>query len=112
MLRNLGYVLLIGIALLSACTLGATEQPSRGLYTDQEVETFIEKFPGLANALNGDPVPRNVLERLAIDIAALQIIDITIGGCITLTEYELSSSYDLLVDDNACSGYQVLIKER
>ena len=111
MLRNLGYILLIGTAVLSACTLGATEKPSRGLYTDREVETFIERYPRLAGSYDGDPVPEDVLQRLEIDVAALHVIDSYIGNCPTLTVYELSPSYDLVVDDNACFGYQVSIRE-
>ena len=111
MLNNSHY-LLLGSAVLSGCTLGTTEKPSRGLYTDREVETFIERFPRLGSPFDRDPAPEDILQRLEIDIAALKVIDSYIGDCPTLTVYYLSPSYDLVVDENACFGYQVFIRER
>jgi hypothetical protein len=105
-------VILIVCAILSSCTLGSTENPSRSYYSDREVETFIDQFPQLAISINDDPVPKDILQRLEIDIAALKVLESYIGDCPTLTVYYLSPSYDLVVDENACFGYQVFIRER
>jgi hypothetical protein len=105
-------LLLLGSLILIACTLGAREKSNRSFYTDREVETFIERFPQLGNPINGNPEPEDILQRLEIEINALQVIDIYIGDCPTLTVYELSPSYELVVDENACFGYQVHIRER
>ena len=92
--------------------LGSTEKPSRSSYSDREVETFIKQFPQLAISINGDPEPKDILQRLQIDISVLKVIDSYIGNCPTLTVYYLSPSYDLVIDENACFGYQVFIRER
>ena len=106
------YLLLLGCVSLTACMLGAREKSNRSFYTDREVETFIERFSQLGDPLDGDPEPEDILQRLEIDINALQVIDIYIGDCPTLTIYKLSPSYELVVDENTCFGYQVQIRER
>lgn len=47
-----------------------------------------------------------------IVMVRLSLIDIYIGDCPTLTVYELSPGYELVVDENACFGYQVNIRKR
>jgi hypothetical protein len=106
------YLLLLGSVILTACTLGAGEKTSRGLYTNREVEIFIERFPQLGNPVESDPEPEDILQRLEIDVNGLQVIEIYVGDCPTLTIYKLSPSYELVVDENACFGYQVYIRER
>ena len=59
----------------------------------------------------GDDV-YDILQRLEIDIAALMVLESYIGDCPTLTVYYLSPSYELVVDNNACFGYKVNIRER
>ena len=88
------------------------EQDSWTIYQDQDVEKFLEQFPILAAPAPERTVPRDILEKLEIDTNRLRVIEQIFGGCITLTVYELSKSYELVVDDNPCSGYQVLIKKR
>jgi hypothetical protein len=112
MFRNLFLLVTISVALLSACILDSTEKSARSQYSDQEVMAFIDQYPGLSDSFDGDSVPEDVLERLEIDVAALQVIDTYIGDCPTQTVYRLSSRYDLVVDDNDCFGYHVVIVER
>jgi len=112
MCKHTFYLLFLGIVILTACTLRASEKSSHSLYTDRDVEAFIQRFPQLDNPIVSDPEPEDILQRLEIDINKLQVIDIYIGDCPTLTVYELSPGYELMVDENACFGYQVNIRKR
>jgi hypothetical protein len=83
------FIILIACTLLSTCTLDSTDKTSRSSYTDREVEIFIEQFPQLNISINDDPVPKNILQRLEIDSAALKVLESYIGDCPTLTVYYL-----------------------
>jgi hypothetical protein len=90
----------------------STFEPVLGLYTDREVEAFKERIQRLVDSLDGDPVPKDILERVGLNVGAFRVIDVYVGGCPTRYTYELSPSHNLVVDDNACFGYFVSIIQK
>ena len=56
-------------------------QSSRSLYTDGEVDKFIQQFPSLADPYDNRS-PDNVLQILKIDTAVLEETDRYVGDCL------------------------------
>ena len=109
--------------LLSACLPLASPPPATSplmtqdsaqhlLYTDDQVASFLERYPALASPPFQENPPEDVLERLQIDLTQLTVLDIYIGDCPTLTVYDLSPSYKLVVDHNACYGLLIRIRPK
>ena len=112
MLKSVTTLLLVPLAMsLVGCSAELDEIRRLTPYTDREVEAFIERFPALSE-FDDDRPPEDVLQRLGIDITALKAGARGVGGCICFAVYELSPSYELVVDDNACSGHNVYIRSK
>lgn len=90
----------------------STFEPVLGLYTDEQAEAFNQRLHRLVEALDGEPVPNDILQHVGIKVDALRVIDLYVGGCPTAYTYELSPGYELWVDDNACFGCFVSIRQK
>jgi hypothetical protein len=90
----------------------APEQLTRDRYTDEEIELWIQQFPFLTTGNYGTSSPENALEQLGIDTDELELVDRWIGDCYDGSAYDLSPSYLLLVDRNACFGLRVWIEAK
>ena len=100
---------LLASSLLAGC-VNAVEKPADpGLLTDQEVEAILASFPYLGEQIPEKPTPLDILQQLKVDATVLRVVDRYEGGCLSFTTYQLSPSYKLLVDENACFGYRVWI---
>jgi len=121
-LPYLAAVLLAGV-LQSGCLPAALRRattptplsssyPQHILYTDAQVETFLQRYPDLASSPFQNDPPEDVLERLEIDLDRLKVLDFLVGDCPTLTVYDLSPSYELVVDHNPCTGLLIRIRPK
>jgi hypothetical protein len=97
---------------LYGCSVENEEVRGPVLYADREVDAFIELYPALALEYAEERPPEDVLDRLEIDTAGLKVIDRYVGDCLDFVVYELSPSYELVVDDNACFGFRVAIRRK
>jgi hypothetical protein len=95
--------------LIAGCTTAVKEPPVQSLLTDQEVEEILASFPYLSDYTDDTPTPEDILQQLKVNTAALELLEQVEGDCISFKTYQLSPSYILLVDDNACLGYRVSI---
>ena len=120
MLKNLFLFSLLCVLTLPSCSpLRAEKMLSETttssdivLYTDDKIEGLIEIFAFLSTGEYGPPSPENALELLEVDINDLEVLDRWIGDCYDGTAYNLSPSYQLLVDHNACFGLKVWIERK
>jgi hypothetical protein len=94
---------------LVGCASGVEKPAAPGLLTDQEVEAILTSFPYLGEQIPEKPTPKDILQQLKVDTAALKVLEQYEGDCLSFTTYQLSPSYVLLVDENACFGYRVSI---
>ncbi len=113
--------LVVIAALIAACRPAPTDKPTSRppalpsatafyLYSDEQVLAFLDEFPGLIREYGQDP--ERILQQLSIDLTALEKIEQHIGGCICLTVYKLSPGYELVVDLNLCTGYNIAIRKK
>ena len=93
-----------------APTLTATEGTFR--YTDAQAEAFVQRLTGLRQTPQPGTPPDPILRKLGIDTSQLTVLTRTVGNCFDVTVYDLSVSYQLVVDDNACFGGKVSIEKR
>ena len=116
---RLALLLFACTALIAACTPNLPGDPSvmpegsapaapYHLYTDTQVLELLQEYPGLDAQF--EPEPENVLEIIGIDLRTLEQTELYVGDCICVTIYNLSPGYELVVDNNACSGYDVYIR--
>ena len=114
MLRRLLLLIALSLSsgLFAVSSASIQVQQGQNLYSDEAVETFVERFPSLQSEYNEVPTPEDILQQLEIDINALESSDRYIGDCLDIVVYTLSPSYDLVVDDNACSGFNVYVRRR
>jgi hypothetical protein len=105
-------VLLFTLALASCSTEIKETSTPKSFYSDQEVEAFIDQFPSLVTEFGEGQPPEDILERLKIDITALKVVDRYVGGCLDFIVYDLSPNYELVVDNNFCSGFRVYIRDK
>ena len=98
------------VMLLYTCT--DDEPQHRYIYTDQEVKAFIDRFEALASGIDGVQAPENILKLLDIDTTALNEVDLYLGGCINAVVYDFSPSYELVVDDNDCFGFDAFFRKK
>ncbi len=92
---------------------GVTESPERvkiKKYTDEEVQALIQRFPFVSTPSYGTESPDDLLERLGIDPATLRVLEHNVGDCYDALVYDLSPSYWLIVDRNACFGTSIWIR--
>ncbi len=101
--------LLFALALLAGCASPVETPTAAGQLTDEAVEAILADHPFLGDYTDLSPTPEDILEQINVDPQALEVLEEHIGDCISITTYQLSPSYVLTVDDNACSGYRVWI---
>jgi hypothetical protein len=93
--------MLRGCSPLPAPTVNATT-PSVDYFTDREAELFIWRLVWIGATQPGTDLRALVLDSVGVDILRLRRITGIIGNCISIDYYELSPSYELVVDTNAC----------
>lgn len=117
----LALVLVVCAAQLAACARTPPAEPTAPrpspspsepthLYTDAQVMDYLQRYPALDAQY--EPDPENILELMGIDVNALEQTDRYVGDCICLTVYSLSPRYELVVDENACFGFNVFVREK
>ena len=121
-MNNLMFpIVVIFILTLSACSLAPVEatlvesnEPTITLeimiYTDEEIKSLVEQFPFLITGEYGTPSPEGTLDQLGINFDALDIVDRRIGDCYDEFKYDLSPSYWLMIDRNACFGLRIRVE--
>ncbi len=99
----------LACALIAGCAPVVEEPPIQILLTDQEVQEILTRFPHLGDYTDDTPTPEDILLQINVDTTTLKLLEQYEGDCLSYQTYQLSPSYTLLVDDNACSGYHVSI---
>jgi hypothetical protein len=96
------------------------ETPESNPYTDEQAESFLDGLPSVESQieLKDPPIMDNykrntlILDALGIDLGRLRKRGLQVGNCIDVYVYELSLSYDLVVDNNACGPGGVSIGKK
>lgn len=99
----------LACALIAGCAPVVEEPPIQSLLTDQEVQEILTRFPYLGDYTDDTPTPADILLQINVDPTTLELLEQYEGDCLSYKTYQLSPSYTLLVDDNACFGYHVSI---
>ena len=118
-------ILLLPIFLLAliACSLVPTatisegpNEPTQGPaivgFTDEYVETLIRQYPYLNIDEFGTHLTEDALEQLNIDLDSLDLMGQRVGDCYDEFMYDLSPSYVLIIDRNACFGLRIWIASK
>jgi len=84
--------------------------PEIAFYSDINVELLVQQFPFLSIGEYGTPSPEGALDQLGINLDALVLVDRRVGDCYDEFKYDLSPSYWLLIDRNACFGLRVRVE--
>jgi len=79
------------------------------ILTDEEAEAISNRLPPLDTQLQKHIPLATLLQDAGINTARLRVIDRYIGNCLDTTTYQLSKSYVLITDDNACFGARVIV---
>lgn len=88
------------------------EQSTFVILTDEEAQAISNRLPPLDTQLQKHiPLP-TLLQDAGINTARLRVIDRYIGNCLDTVTYELSKSYVLIIDDNACFGARVIVTNK
>lgn len=120
-IADLTLLLFAAAALLAACGPNTPGEPtarpeyvtpaaSFHPYSDEQVLGLLQDYPSLG--VQYEPDPRDLLERAGIDLTLLEQTGRFVGDCICLTIFDLSPAYEIVVDENACSGYDVYIRKK
>ena len=102
----------ICVGMMVACSAGAktstsavpsaTTTPSVDYFTDGEAESFGKRLASIGAIHASTDLRTLILDSVGVDILRLRRITGIIGNCISIDYYELSPSYELVVDTNAC----------
>jgi hypothetical protein len=87
-----------------------TKAPSIEDYTDEYVESLIQRYPYLSIGKYGTPSSEGALEKLNINLDALDLMGQRVGDCYNEFIYDLSPSYWLIIDRNACFGLRIWVE--
>jgi hypothetical protein len=114
MLKNLILFAALILLALPACSAGRTMEltPAVAGYSDTDAERLMIRLESLSTAESSSPFTEDVLEQFGVDIEQLEAVDRWIGDCLDVTAYDLSPSYRLMVDRNACFGLRVWIESK
>ncbi len=94
-------------------TLTAIEHPDTFiLLADEEAKAISNRLPGLDTQSQQRIPLESLLRDAGINVARLRVVDRYIGNCLNTVTYELSKSYVLIIDDNACFGTRVFVANK
>jgi hypothetical protein len=88
------------------------DQSSVITYTDAEAEAIANRLPSLEEQFRKHIPSETMLHGVGIDPTHLKSIDGYAGNCLNVIVYELSKSYQLLVDNNLCEADRVLVEKK
>jgi len=86
------------------------EQSTFVILTDEEAQAISNRLPPLD--LQKHIPLATLLQEAGINTARLRVIDRYIGNCLDTVTYQLSKSYVLIIDDNACFGARVVVANK
>lgn len=98
-------------------TVLAPDEPTRQAYqfTDEQAQAFARRLESLSTddgTIQRGASAEALLREIGLDPTGLLVVERHIGDCIDITVYDLSASYELLVDNNACSGLRLAITSK
>lgn len=88
------------------------EHPDTFLFTDEEAKAISTRLPSVDTQSQQRIPLESLLRDAGINIARLRVVDRYIGNCLNTVTYELSKSYVLIIDDNACFGTRVFVANK
>ena len=108
---------------LSACSLvpdestivdtnETTQEQQIGYYSDEDINLLVQQFPFLTAGEYSTPSPEGALEQLGINLDTLVQVERRVGDCFDQFVYDLSPSYLLVIDRNACFGLRIWVETK
>jgi len=109
---------ILALLLLSGCGATLTKEtppaPKATMsfpYSDQQALVLARRLRILPTPTKATP-STSVLEQIGINVQNLTVLTRDVGNCTDLTVYDLSPSYELKVDNNACFGVSVNVEKK